>query len=457
MTPGRQAAESLGPRRNPDGSLPAYQKGPERATQAVTKNEQDRQPKKQPKNPNLRCKAYKFRIYPTTKQIGTLEWTLRRCKELYNAALQERRDAYKLSGVSVSYGMQAEQLPSLKHLREEYQDIYSQVQQDVLKRLDKAFAAFFRRQANGEEPGYPRFKSGDRYTSFTYPQGGYEIIGKRLRLAKIGHIPIKLHRQITGTIKTCTLSREGEQWYAIFATEYEFDPSAVFHPSEQAVGIDLGVKSFAVLSDGQTIENPRFYQHSQDQIKAAHRSLHRRKIGSHRRARAKKDLSRLYRQVRNRRRDFLHKQARSLITSYGTLVFEDLQITNMTKSPKAKQDENGKYLPNGAAAKGGLNKSILDAGWGAFVTLCGRKAEEAGAIVVKVAPHQTSQACSGCGCIVQKDLSVRWHACPHCGIQLDRDHNAAKNILHRYQDNAARGRKCPIVVPPGRAVEAPGF
>src|SRR6266849_3184335 len=185
-------------------------------------------------------------------------------------SLQERRDAYQLCGVSVSYGMQADQLPALKQLREEYQDIHSQVQQDVLKRLDKAFDAFFRRIKNGETPGYPRFKSGDRYDSFTYPQGGYEIIGNRLHLAKIGHLKIKLHREITGKIKTCSVKREGEQWYAIFSTEYELDPSMTFHPSEEAVGIDLGVKTFAVLSTGAMIDNPRFYRHTEEQIKSAH-------------------------------------------------------------------------------------------------------------------------------------------------------------------------------------------
>src|SRR3989441_12195674 len=164
--------------------------------------------RKHPKNPNMRCKAYKFRLYPTKKQKGTLEWTLRRCKELYNAALQERREAYQLCGISVSYQMQADQLPAIKRLREEYQDIHSQVQQDVLKRLDKAMQAFFRRVINGEKPGYPRFKSGDRYDSFTYPQGGYQIIKNRLSLSKIGHIKIKLHREIKGTIKTCTIKRE---------------------------------------------------------------------------------------------------------------------------------------------------------------------------------------------------------------------------------------------------------
>jgi putative transposase len=285
------------------------------------------------------------------------------------------------------------------------------VQQDVLKRLDKAFDAFFRRVKNGETAGYPRFKSGDRYDSFTYPQSqgllcltgkcpggdrydsftypqsGYEIISNRLHLSKIGHVKIKLHRQIKGKIKTCTIKREGDQWFAIFATEYAFDPASVFHPSREAVGIDLGVKSFAVLSDGTAISNPRHSRHAEVQIQAAHQKIHRRKKGSHRRARAKKELSRLYRKVRHRRRDFLHQQSHKLARAYGTLVFEDLQITNLTARPKPKQDENGTYLPNGAAAKGGLNKSILDGGWRQFVTLCSYKAEEAGARLVKVPPR----------------------------------------------------------------------
>jgi putative transposase len=387
-----------------------------------------------PKDPARSRKAYKFRLYPTKKQIGTLEWTLRRCKELYNAALQERRDAYQMCGVSVFYSMQAAQLPEIKQVREEYQDIHSQVQQDALRRLDKAFDAFFRRVENGQTPGYPRFKNGDRYHSFTYPQGGYEIMGKRLHLSKIGHIKIQVHRQMTGKIKTCTIKREGDQWFALFTTEVSFDPSKVFHPSEEAVGIDLGVKSFAVLSTGEEIPNSRFSRRAEEKIQEGHRKIHRRQKGSHRRHRAKKELSRLYRKVRNRRRDFLQKTSRTLVNRYGTLVFEDLQIENMTATPAPKQDEQGKYLPNGAAAKGGLNKSILDAGWGAFITMCRHKAEEAGGTVVKVAPHGTSQACSGCGCLVEKDLSVRWHSCPHCGTELDRDHNAAKNILYRYQE-----------------------
>jgi putative transposase len=382
---------------------------------------------------------------PTNKQIGTLEWTLRRCKELYNAALAERREAYLACGLSVSYRMQADQLPEIKQVREEYLDIHSQVQQDVLKRVDKAMQAFFRRVMHGETPGYPRFKSGDRYDSFTYPQGGYAITGNRLHLSKIGHIKIKLHREIKGKVKTCTIKREGEQWYVVFTSEYEFDAAATFHPSAEAIGIDLGIHSFAVLSDGTYIENPRFYRHTEAKIKAAHQKIHRRKKGSHRRARAKQEVSRLYRKVRNRRRDFLHQASHKLVKRYGMLVFEDLPIENMTARPEPKRDESGNYLPNGAAAKGGLNKSILDAGWGQFVTLCSRKAEEAGGTVILVPPNDTSQQCSGCQRIVPKDLSARWHSCPHCGTELDRDHNAALNILRRYREQKHGAGSAPQV------------
>ncbi|GHO95353.1 transposase [Reticulibacter mediterranei] len=391
----------------------------------------------EPKDPNLRRKAYKFRLSPTKKQVDKLGWILRRCKEVYNAALEERREAYRMSGVSVSYRMQADQLPAIKRLREEYRDIHSQVLQDVLQRLDKAFQAFFCRVMNGETPGFPRWKNGDRYHSITYPQGGFELLhGNRLHLSKIGHIKIKLHRAMQGKVKTCTIKREGDQWYAILTCEYLRDVATAFHPSDE----EVGVKVFAMLSTGEAIENPRHLRVEESKMAAAHRTIHRRKKGSHRRHRAKKELARVSRKVRNRRRDFHHKTSRSLVEQYRVIVFEDLQIKNLTATPKPKQDkETGKYLPNGAAAKAGLSKSILDAGWGNFVRLCASKAEEAGGTVVKVAPHFTTQVCSECGVVAQKDLSVRWHSCPGCGAEFDRDHNAARNILHRYQRNKLIG------------------
>ncbi|EFH86062.1 putative transposase IS891/IS1136/IS1341 family [Ktedonobacter racemifer DSM 44963] len=407
-----------------------------------------------------RLKAYVYRLYPTRKQESTLLWTLRRCKELYNASLEERTAAYKMAGISVSYGMQADQLPQVKEVRPEYQEIYSQVQQDVLRRLDKAMKAFFRRVAEGQIPGYPRYKSATRYHSFTYPQSGYQILGAltshdkkgkktcRLKLSKIGHLKMLMHRPIKGSIKACTIKRDGDQWYAVFSVEQAVSATLV-HLSNKTVGVDVGITSYATLSTGEQIANPRIYRSTEQQIKEAYRRLSRRKRGSHRRSRAKRALTRLYRKVRHRRQDFLHQTSHRLVNQYGILVFEALQIPNMTARPKPKKEEaptttEGSeggatagaathYLPNGAAAKSGLNKSILDAAWGRFITLCACKAEEAGGMVVKVAPQQTSQKCSGCGVLVPKDLSVRWHSCPTCGTELDRDENAARNILRRYE------------------------
>ncbi|HEY4385801.1 MAG TPA: transposase, partial [Ktedonobacteraceae bacterium] len=228
------------------------------------------------------------------------------------------------------------------------------------------------------------------------------------------------------------LYRDGDQWYAVFSVEYEADPTMAFHPSTEEVGIDVGLKRYAVLSNGAVIDNPRLYRRTEQKIKEAHQKLARRIRGSHRRNRARRELARLYRKTRHRRQDFLHKASRTLVDTYGTLVFEDLQIANMVARPKAKQDEEtGNYLPNGAATKSGLNKSMLDAAWGTFTSLCASKAEEAGCTVVKVPPHHTTQVCSGCGVIVPKDLSVRWHSCPDCGAERDRDENAARNILEK--------------------------
>ncbi len=439
------------------------------------------------KDPALRNKMYRYRLYPTRKQIDTLEWILRRSKELYNAALEERTAAYRMAGVSLNYEMQAAQLPEIKEDRPEYQEIFSQVLQDVLRRIDTSMQNFFRRVKNGEVPGYPRYKSNSRYHSFTYPQSGYEIVAPparkkrskkgekqtcKLKLSKIGQIKMVMHRPIEGKIKTCSIKRDGDQWYACFSVEYTFDSTKAFHPSTQEVGIDLGLKSYAVLSNGVTIDNPRIYRATEEQIKQAHKKLSRCKRGSHRRNRAKKELSRLSRKTRHRRQDFLHKTSRRLVNSYGTLVFEDLQIKNLSATPKPKQDEETKkFLHNGAAAKGGLNKSILDAAWGTLTRLCASKAEEAGCTVVKVSPRNTTQACSGCGSLVPKDLSIRWHSCPECGCTMDRDENAARNILYRYKHpetpivvvkqekkprkkkNAGAGR---VPQPPGEEPASPG-
>ena len=388
--------------------------------------------------------AYKFRLYPTRKQLARLQETLDACRHLYNAALTERRDAYHFHvkqhpnyydesirkeqsrEIGINYYSQANQLPEIKELREEYCDIHSQVLQDVLRRVQKAFDAFFRRCKNGQEPGYPRFQGKGRYDSFTYPQAGFSLThDNRITLSKIGSIKVKLHREIKGIIKTCTIKREGDAWYVVLACEVEHEQ---LEECQEAVGIDLGLLHFATLSTGETIENPRHYRKAEQRLERLQQALSRKKRGSHRHRKAVKQLAKANRKVANQRRDFLHRQSRKLVNAYGTMVFEELQPANMSKRPKPKQDENGKYLPNGAAAKGGLNKSIGDAGWGLFQQFCTYKAANAGRAVLFVNPQYTSQVCSGCGQVRKKNLSERWHSCA-CGTELDRDHNAALNIL----------------------------
>lgn len=377
-------------------------------------------------------KAYKYRLYPTKKQAIRLQEVLDRCRELYNAALQERKDAYRMAHVSIGYNQQAAQLPDIKEIRPEYADIHSQVLQDTLRRVDKAFKAFFRRVKNGERPGYPRFQAYDRYDSFTFPQSGFSLTAdNRVCLSKIGTLKVKFPQKKKanppqGTMKTCTIKREGQHWYVVFTCEVEQE--LVHHPSEEAVGIDLGLLHFGTLSDGSTIDNPRHLRHAEQKLKELQDALSRKKRGSKRRRKAARIVGKNHRHIRNQRKDFHHKEARKLVNRYSVIVFEKLQPGNMSRRAKPKQDaETGRYLPNGASAKSGLNKSIMDAGWGQFQQICVNKAEWAGSRVLLVDPKYTSQMCSGCGAIQKKELSERWHSCS-CGCELDRDHNAAINI-----------------------------
>lgn len=388
----------------------------------------------------MSIKAFKFRLYPTKKQREQLEWTLARCCELYNACLQERRDAYKMCKVSINFYDQCGQLPEMKEIREEYKEIGSHVLQNVCKRVEETFKGFFRRVKRGETPGYPRFQSHTRYDSFTYPDiAGWKLEGNCLKLTNIGTIKVKLHREIQGKIKTVTIKREGEHWHVVFTCEVEACPRKPY--TDECVGIDLGVSKLATLSTGDVIENPRHYRKAEKKLVKAHQKADRRKRGSHRQKKAYQELSRAYRKVRNQRQDYLHQWSRRLVDTYETIVFEDIAPANLSRRAKPKQDEvTGQYLPNGASAKSGLNKSILDAGWSKFIAMCEYKAEDAGTVqVVKVDPKYTSQVCSGCGAVRKKTLDERWHSC-ECGCELDRDHNAAINILRLGQ--RLQGQPC---------------
>lgn len=406
----------------------------------------------------MSSKAYKYRMYPNKATEQQLYFTLSRCRELYNAALSERRDAYEVCVKrhpnyydeeqrkqltrehAISVYQQKRDLVEIKESRPEYQDIASHVLQDVLFRLDKAFTAFFRRVAKGEQAGYPRFKGRNRYDSFVYPDhAGWKldaytrpsetkgVVAVKLHLSKIGTLTVHLHREMEGTIKTLTIKQEQGHWYAIFTCEVEAKP---LPRSYEDVGIDLGVTHFAALSHGEFMDSPRYFRRAEKKLVKAQQAASRKKRGSHRRAKAVKQLAKAHRKVRNQRRDFQHKASRTLVNRFQVIVLEDLQVKNLTKAPQPKQDEaTGQYLPNGAAAKAGLNKSILDAGWSTFTEMVHAKAASAGRTIILVNPFMTSQLCSGCGALVKKDLSQRWHSCP-CGTELDRDTNSAKLILH---------------------------
>jgi putative transposase len=359
-------------------------------------------------------KTFQYRVYPNKAQEQMLLFWLRRCRELYNACLEESKAAWTMQGKSLSVFDQINELPDLKAAFPAYQELPSQVLQDVIRRHFKAKQAFFRRVANGETPGYPRYKSTSRYRSLTFPSGsGWKLEAKHLVLNGPGRMRIKLHRPLEGKIKTLSIKRDIDQWYACFACEVE---ATLLPPSQKAVGIDLGVLRFATLSTGEQVENPRWHRKAQATIARLDTIKNRRVKQGKRRIRAAIALAKVHRKIRNQRKDFQHKLSRRLVNTYQTIVMEDLAIKNMTKAPEPKPDETqpGHYLPNGAAAKGGLNRSILDAAWGQFQFFIAYKAANAGRQVILVNPKDTSQRCSGCRELVPKDLDERVHSCPFC-------------------------------------------
>lgn len=354
-------------------------------------------------------KAYKYRLYPTQAQADTLTWTLARCAELYNAALQERRDAYRKCGVSVNYHAQAVSLPEVKEARPEYKNIHSQVLQDTLRRLDKAFQAFFRRCKQGGKAGFPRFRSSARFDSFCYPQykGTIADGAGHLYLPKIGNVRLKMHRPLEGAVKTLTVKREVDEWYAVVVCEVATKPLA---PTGHATAFDLGLEHFLITSDGEFVDAPRYFRTAQKKLRRAQRSLARKKKGSKRRAKQRILVAKQHRKVKRQRLDFHHKTARKLVNENDSLAHEALSVKGL--------------------ASGMLAKSVNDAGWSQFLDILTSKAEEADRELVAVDPRFTSQTCPQCGLIAKKLLSLRWHSCA-CGCELARDVAAAQVIRAR--------------------------
>jgi putative transposase len=357
-------------------------------------------------------KTYKEKLRPTPAQERMLDEVLWRCRALYNAALEQRITAWQRRRVSISHYAQEAELKEIRAEFPEYAAIHSHVLQDVLARLDKTYQAFFRRVQRGEKAGFPRFKGRIRYHSFTYKEygNGATLDNGYLVLSKIGRISVHWSRPIAGAPKTVTISKEADGWYV--AMSCADVPTHPLPTAGQETGIDLGLESFATLSDGTRVLTPGSYRRAERYLAKRQRRVSRRKKGSARRRKAVRLLAKAHQKVHRQRQDFHHKTALDLVRANDVIYHEELRVANMVRNHH-------------------LAKSIADAGWSAFLTILAVKVESAGKQVVAVDPAFTSQLCSGCGVVVHKGLAVRWHSCPDCGMSLHRDHNAAKNIQWR--------------------------
>lgn len=355
-------------------------------------------------------KTYKFRLYPNKSQKTLLQNHLNNCRWLYNYLLNLKRNTYKTDKISLSsYDLQ-KLLPIIKTRYASLKDIHSQVLQDIPKRIDLAFSAFFRRLKNNEDPGYPRFKGYNRYDSFTYKQSGFQFQKNRLQLSKIGKIKIRQHRPINGEIKTLTIWKNRlNQWFVCVVVNV---PNNILPKTHKKVGLDLGIEKFATLSNNTTIENPKYLN---KKLKALQKQSKRYSVAKNKEDKKKQKyrLAKLHLKIKNTRNDFLHKTSKQLIQENNIIVVENLDIQNMQK-------DNYKVL----------NRYIGDVGWNIFINMLFYKAEDAGRILIKINPKNTSKTCHNCGYInTNLKLNDRIYDCPQCNIKINRDYNASLNIL----------------------------
>ncbi|MGV9852240.1 RNA-guided endonuclease InsQ/TnpB family protein [Streptomyces sp. NPDC003442] len=395
-------------------------------------------------------RAYKFLLRPTARQAAALGEMLQDHCSLYNGALQERREAWRhRSKTSIKYGDQSAQLKEIRAFDPEQQGRWSfSSQQATLRRLDNAFAAFFRRVRNGEKPGYPRFKGVGHFDTVVFPKNGDGCRWDstphdphtRVRLKGVGHVRVHQHRPVQGRVKTISIKREGKRWYVIMACDNI--PAEVLPPTGTVVGIDMGTVHLFTTSDGVHEPNPKFLDDAAEELAAAQRHLAtfprrtRQRTKKHRAAARK--VAKLHAKIRRRRLDHHHKIARALIRHYDVIAHERLNLTGMTKAPAPKPDphQDGAFLPNGAAAKAGLNKRILDAGWGQFLGILANKAESAGRLVIPVEARNTSRTCppsaGGCGHVARENrVTQAKFQCRACGFTANADHVGALNVLDR--------------------------
>ena len=382
-------------------------------------------------------RSYKFRLRPTKKQEAALNACLEDTRQLYNAALEERREAWRMGHHQVTFYSQSTQLKKIRADDPERYDRWSfACERAAIRRLDRAFHAFFHRVKAGRKPGYPRFKGRGWWDSIEWPamKGGarWDSVphpkATHVYLFGIGHVRVHQHRPVDGRVKTITAKREGDRWYVVLSCDDV--PTKPLEPTGSAVGIDLGVASFATTSTGAHVPNPRHLAATAGRLATAQRDLARKECGSKRRKKTAAKVAMLHGKVRRQRLDHAHKTALALVRSHDLIVHEDLAITDMTKRSKPRSDGNGGYQPNRAAAKTGLNKSIQDAGWGIFLRILTAKAESAGRRVIAIDPRHTSQRCAQCRHTAAGNRATRAEfRCLACGHQANADVNAAINIL----------------------------
>lgn len=388
-----------------------------------------------------------YKLYPSIGQKQLLENMLNSHRKLYNALLEQRIYAWKGKQKSLSYADQCKQITLLREEIEEFAKINAQSLQETAKRLDKAYKAFFSRVKAGQTPGFPRFKSYDRFSGFGYKthRDGWSIDTSKakkvtrkqktrsgfVRISGIGKIQIRGMSRNVGIPKTMEVLKKGEEWMISVTYQCVIER----HPGSQVQAFDWGVENFLTIANEKEeislVENPRFLKTASEKIEKIQKELSRKKLKSNNRKKVKQKLSRLHKKVSNKRLDFMHKESCKIVENSKRLITEKLTIKNITRSPKVKIDEGtGTYLPNGSARKAGLNKSILDTSPSQFLKMVRVKAEEAGYELEELETKKLkpSQRCACCSDIVKKDLSERYHNC-HCGFKVSRDANSALVML----------------------------
>ena len=372
-------------------------------------------------------RAYKFRIYPDAARQEEIDERLILAQQFYNKLPEKSIQSYKDGNHKVSMAQFNRFVKEIIQGDKKFLKLYSQTRCEIEYRLMKAYQNFFRRvrekkQGKKQEVGFPRFRSRDRYKSITYPQdngSSFSIHKGRLRVSRIGTMPIELHRPIGGKIKTLSIKKNADKYYAIFTAITDIKIQEV--ENSNPVGIDLGLDSFIALSDGTKIEKPKFMQQKKKRLAIWQKRVARRDKGSKRREKAKAGLQKTYEHITNQSDDYLHKLSKTLVTSgYTSFAVEDLQIQNMVKNHR-------------------LAGAIHSASWNRFIQLLSYKAESAGMKVIKVDARNTSKECSNCGNIQDMPLSERTYNCQRCGMSKDRDINASINILNRATTLGQRG------------------